>query len=259
MQDSYRLIWFQHLHKSAGTLIVNMAIENGEVLYSPNGNGNPKKEDGSVLPLWEYNDNDLTNFIDECEAKGVTFIATEHGSPNFNTLINDSRVFLLTCLRDPLERCASNFNYAYYSGYTDCNNIREFSEKPNIYMSDNYYTRIFSNNEQLSLNKIGKKEYSKAIKTLTEFNLVLSTDKNHMDLLTCVRLSIGWEMKNEINHHATFGDYWKIIDMIKKLNFKKLLRYISKKNMALEIEYMKSRYDYDYILIDELFNELLQD
>ena len=134
MSNDYRLIWFQHLHKSAGTLIVNMAIENNEVLYQSHGNGNPKNKDGNVLPLWEYNEKELINFIDKCEKDGVTFVATEQGSPNFETLIEDSRVFLITCLRDPLKRSVSNFNYAYYSGYTDCTSYEKFAEKPNVYM-----------------------------------------------------------------------------------------------------------------------------
>ena len=57
----------------------------------------------------------------------------------------------MTCLRDPLKRCASNFNYAYYSGYTDARSMGEFASEPNVHMSDNYYTRMFSRKEQLPL------------------------------------------------------------------------------------------------------------
>ena len=117
--DGYRLVWFHHLHKSAGTLIVNMALRNGEVPYPSHGNGNPKSESGELLRLWEYDEGSLREFIDQCEGRGVTFVATEHGAPDFSLLAEDSRVVLVTCLRDPLKRCASNFNYAYYSGYTD--------------------------------------------------------------------------------------------------------------------------------------------
>ena len=43
MQDvrEYRLVWFQHLHKAAGTVIINMAKANQEILYNPNNNANP--------------------------------------------------------------------------------------------------------------------------------------------------------------------------------------------------------------------------
>ena len=255
VSDDYRLIWFQHLHKSAGTLIVNMAIKNEEVLYQSHGNGNPKKEDGSILPLWEYNEKELINFIDKCEKEGVTFVATEHGSPNFETLISDSRVFLITCLRDPLKRSMSNFNYAYYSGYTDCATLGKFSEKPNIYMSNNYYTRIFSNSEQIPLVDIGEKEFLSAVNTLMSFDLVLSTNKSHMDLFTDLNEFVGWDKKDGIKQHATFGDYWKIINMIKKLEIRKLSRYLLRKNMAFDVESLKFNYDWDYRLIEKLFNE----
>lgn len=255
MSNDYRLIWFQHLHKSAGTLIVNMAIENNEVLYQSHGNGNPKNKDGNILPLWEYNEKELINFIDKCEKDGVTFVATEQGSPNFETLIEDSRVFLITCLRDPVKRSVSNFNYAYYSGYTDCTSYEKFAEKPNVYMANNYYTRIFSNNERLPLVHIGKKEYLSAVNTLMSFDLVLSTNRSHMDLFTNLNEFVGWEKKDGIKQHATFGDYWKIINMIKKLEIRKLFRYVRRKNMAFEIEYIKNKYDWDYKLIEELFNE----
>ena len=255
VEDDYRLIWFQHLHKSAGTLIVNMAIQNGEVLYDKHGNGNPKTEDGVVISLLEYDEKELTNFIDECETNGVTFIATEQGSPNFNILIKDPRVFLITCLRDPLRRSVSNFNYDYYSGYTDCTSLEKFIEKPNIYMSDNYYTRIFSNSEQLPLVDIGENEYRSAEKILLEFDLVLSTNKSHMSLFSELNEIFGWIKKDSIQQHATFGDYWKVINMLKKLEIRKLSRYLRRKDMALGIESMESKYDLDYKLIKKLFHE----
>mgnify|MGYP000735256715 CR=1 FL=1 len=65
MEDvgGYRLIWFQHLHKAAGTLIVNMAKANNEVLHNPHNNGNPSDIKGSTLPLWEYDESRLLDFI----------------------------------------------------------------------------------------------------------------------------------------------------------------------------------------------------
>lgn len=63
----YRLIWFQHIHKAAGTLIVNMAKANNEKMYIPNNNGNPTDDNGVVLPVWEYNNFELSKFIDNCE------------------------------------------------------------------------------------------------------------------------------------------------------------------------------------------------
>ena len=51
MQDvrEYRLVWFQHLHKAAGIVIINMAKVNQEILYNPNNNGNPANNNGKTL------------------------------------------------------------------------------------------------------------------------------------------------------------------------------------------------------------------
>ena len=110
----YRLIWFQHLHKAAGTLIVNMAKANNEVLHNPNNNGNPSDEKGSTMPLWKYDKSRLLDFINDCEDKGVTFVASEFGAPDFKMLAGDSRIKLITCFRDPVKRLVSNYNYDYY-------------------------------------------------------------------------------------------------------------------------------------------------
>mgnify|MGYP001457608754 CR=1 FL=1 len=60
----YRLIWFQHIHKAAGSMIVNQAIANGEKLFSDHRNGNPISEEGELIPLWDFTDSEISNFID---------------------------------------------------------------------------------------------------------------------------------------------------------------------------------------------------
>ena len=54
----YRLIWFQHIHKAAGTLIVNMAKANSEKMYITNNNGNPTNDFLAVDAMLKY---DLSN------------------------------------------------------------------------------------------------------------------------------------------------------------------------------------------------------
>jgi len=41
MHQEYRLVWFQHLQKAAGSTIIQMAIQNDETLFSVHENGNP--------------------------------------------------------------------------------------------------------------------------------------------------------------------------------------------------------------------------
>ena len=89
----YRLIWFQHLHKAAGTYIVRKAISNGEKPYPLNKNGNPHDENGAI-PLWGLSDSELSNFVDECERLGITFVATEWGGPELLQAIQGSQSML---------------------------------------------------------------------------------------------------------------------------------------------------------------------
>ena len=74
-----------------------MAKANNEKMYIPNNNGNPTDDNGVVLPVWEYNNFELSKFIDNCEENGVTFIATESGAPDFSVLEMDKRITLITC------------------------------------------------------------------------------------------------------------------------------------------------------------------
>lgn len=111
MKDTFRLIWFQHFHKAAGTTIVQLARNNGEKFWEYHRNGNPVDEEGFTLPLWEYSPEQMREFVDQCESQGVTFVATEFGCPNFASLHKDQRVISITMLRDPLRRIISNYEY----------------------------------------------------------------------------------------------------------------------------------------------------
>ena len=55
----YRLVWFQHLHKAAGTYVVRRALTNGEKPYPLNKNGHPHDDTGAI-PLWEMTGEELT-------------------------------------------------------------------------------------------------------------------------------------------------------------------------------------------------------
>ncbi|MBF0452929.1 MAG: hypothetical protein HQK75_19670 [Candidatus Magnetomorum sp.] len=64
MKKKYRLIWFQHFHKAAGTSIVDLARTNNEVFWSNHENGNPKDSNGNFIELWNYSQYMLKQFID---------------------------------------------------------------------------------------------------------------------------------------------------------------------------------------------------
>ncbi|MCH2268893.1 hypothetical protein [Candidatus Thalassarchaeum betae] len=250
--EGYRLVWFQHLHKAAGTLIVNLAEVNGETLYPSHANGNPKDEDGEVIPLWEFDAELLSSFIDNCESQGVTFVATEHGAPDYSVLAADPRVFLISCMREPLKRGVANHNYAYYSGYTDAATLEEFVSEANVHMSDEYYVRMFSRREQLPLAPIEEDDYMRAMNALSGFDLILSTE--HMVLRERLSESLGWSELGA-DRHATFGDGWKAWNMLKRLQLGRLVRYLRKRDASESRAALEGRFDMDYRLMDELFGD----
>lgn len=248
----YRLVWFQHIHKAAGTLIVNMAKANNEKMYIPNNNGNPTDDNGVVLPIWEYNNFELSKFIDNCEENGVTFIATESGAPDFSVLEMDKRIILITCLRDPKKRLISNHNYAYYSGYTEEEKLVNFIHKPNIFLSDNYYVRIFSNNGNFPDKILNEEDYKNAVENIFKFDLIINLDFD--DVQEKLRFELEWKNKN-VDRHSTFGNKWNMVNLLKKLQFRKLKKYLKKEKIDSDISCIKNKYNLDYRLMKEIFKK----
>lgn len=115
--DNYRLVWFQHFHKAAGSSVGILARKNGERHYPQQRNGNPYSKDGHLLPLWDYSAERLTAFVDHCQELGVTYVATEWGAPDFRVLQADPRVKSVSLLRDPWARIVSNYNYDMLNAY----------------------------------------------------------------------------------------------------------------------------------------------
>jgi len=247
----YRLIWFQHIHKAAGTLVVNLALANGEILYPNNANGNPLDEEGNRIELWNFDGQELLSFVDKCERLGVTFVATEHGSPDFQILHDDDRITLLTILRDPKERAISNFNHAYYSEYTSVKNLSDFLIEGRFFMSDNHYVRIFSRNEQPPMSRLSSEDLEKALTNLSLFDIVLRI--SHSDIVGSLTTELSWSAP-PVDMHTTFRDPWKIWNMIKKARVSKLLNYIRGIPAPGDPLLLDERYDLDYLLIEKLFD-----
>lgn len=243
----YRLIWFQHLHKAAGTLVVNLARANGEVLYPNNANGNPQDDDGNRIELWKYTAGELHSFINECEDKGVTFVATEHGSPDFQTLYDDDRIVLLTTLREPYSRALSNYNYAYFAGYTDSRDLSEFLEENRIFMSDNYYVRSFARKERFPLEGLSEEDFEIALAAVSLFDLVLIVGRD--DLKSRLVEELGWEDQS-VDSHSTYGDFWNVWNMLKKGRVLRVVRYLLRKNAPGDVALLNKRYDFDIRLLE---------
>lgn len=139
---NYRLIWFQHFHKAAGSSVGALARRNGETFYRRHHNGNPYDDKGHVLPLWEYGPAEMTAFIDECERANTTFVATEWGAPDFRFLAQDPRVVSVSLIRDPWPRLVSNYMFDVLRRHAKLTPIDSYYFHHSLkYRQANYYTR----------------------------------------------------------------------------------------------------------------------
>lgn len=209
----YRLVWFQHLHKAAGTYIIRRAMANGERFWPTHENGNPVKN-GAVIPLWKFNSSELKSFIDECEAKSITFVACEWGGPDFEVLAGDDRVTMLTCLRHPTKRLISNYNYDHYWMWTKAKSYTEYLGEGHLHSSPEYYTRIFARDSL---------DIDQAKKNLALFDHVIIAEEN-MDTLE----ELGWSEESDTTH-PTFGDKKRAAILFVKLRWIRLFNYLKKK------------------------------
>ena len=217
MSDEYRLIWFQHLQRTAGTSIVRMAIQNGETLYPVHRNGNPHTSEGKGIRLWEMERRD------HCEEKGVTFVATEKAAPSFSVMASDPRVCLITCLRDPLARFMSHFYYSLYRGDTDVSSPEQFVNSIYISTMSNYYCRIFSGFND-NLNLIDEQQYEIARSTLSSFDCCAVLENRDPFAELCKLLD--WENK-ELKTNQTRLSITSAVKSLAKGRFRLLLRRVT--------------------------------
>lgn len=144
VSGKYRLVWFQHLHKAAGTSIVQLALANGERTWAHHVNGNPYTGDGDLIRIWQQSPADQIRFVDQCEASGVTFVATEWGLPDVAALAADPRVVLITCFREPLDRFVSDFYYSLHNNFSHSRASMAGAVGTTFPRSSNYYCRLFA-------------------------------------------------------------------------------------------------------------------
>lgn len=276
--DKYRLIWFQHLHKAAGTTIVELAKNNMENFYSNHKNGNPYDENDEMIEIWKFDKNDLKSFVDDCERKKITFVATEWGSPNFKILSEDSRVVLITAIRDPIDRLISNYYYDLFKGFTKEKDIISFLDTQ-LFNTSNYYTIIFCNKDYKEVKKIGlsNQDLKKAIKNLNLFNNVFIMKDNQF--LEKVKMELSWSknipkpdpkttkvspMVKILSRIMGWKDDPKIkkktvrnpflaYEILKNLKFILFFKYIKTENLTInekEERILKEKNNYDIFLYD---------
>jgi hypothetical protein len=171
-----------------GTSIVISAQDNGIRLYPNNLNGNPhyikKLSDGNYtwgepIKYWEYDKEELKEFIEECGRKNVQLLCSESGFPCSQQLEKVSGVEYFTILRNPFDRFVSNFRYDVQEGHTKTRSLADYYKSINDpTVQPNYYTNILSQ---------GTMDFNKAVETLKIFNvIIIQEDVESLQLLRCM-------------------------------------------------------------------------
>ncbi|MDB9823132.1 hypothetical protein OAC89_05470 [Deltaproteobacteria bacterium] len=165
----------------------------------------------------------LIDFINQCEDKGVTFVATETAAPSFSVLAADPRVCLITCLREPLARFMSHYYYALYRGSTDVSSPEEFVNSIYISTMANYYCRIFSGFND-NPKPIEERQYEIALSTLRSFDcfVVLENNNPFSELYNL----LAWE-KKDVKANQTRLDIISAVRLLAKGKLRLLLRHIT--------------------------------
>ncbi|MED5267809.1 MAG: hypothetical protein VYB00_03190, partial [Candidatus Thermoplasmatota archaeon] len=114
-----RLNFFLHFRKAGGTRIVNLAIANGERLWSIHDNGKPCDESGTTKDLTSMSHSEATDFFNEAIRKKVSFLSAPGGKELVEAALAHPDVRTICSLRNPRKTCLSNYNYDYYLGLTN--------------------------------------------------------------------------------------------------------------------------------------------
>jgi hypothetical protein len=165
--------------------------------------------------------------------KKVTFVATEWGGPDFSVLASDSRVKLITCIREPLERFVSDFYFAFYWGGTQHRTVEQYVNFNGTPTMSNYYCRIFSRkNDSVKLITL---DYFKLAKfNLSLFDCCEIVEKNN--LFSKIIKLFDWKEKKMIANQSKMT-LPLAIRLLSKGKINLLLRRItlSKKNFKKRI------------------------
>lgn len=213
----YRLLWFQHFHKAAGTSLIRLALANGERPFPTHRNGNLTEADGRTsVPIWEYSADPLRALVDRCEAEGVTLIATEFGVPDLQALSADPRVSLITCLREPFARFVSNYYFDLHHGYAKVSKLDDYAGSRGTFTIRNYYCWMLSRQTDRD-HAIDQADFLFASRQLEMFDqIVIAEDANSWDRM---KDGLGWKGDVPFDNRNRFA--WReVFGLARRRRFK---------------------------------------
>ena len=98
-------------------------------------------------------------------------------------------------------------------------NYEQYLLDKEIYTSPEYYTRIFSRNHNPA-DPVTEGHFQTAKENILLFDKVIVAETG-MDALE----DLGWYNESDTKH-ATFGDRWAMLFLLKKLRLRRLIQYI---------------------------------
>jgi hypothetical protein len=141
---------FIHLHKCAGTSVVDAVAATGLRLPDKHANGNPY--DGGIIVDYfsKMTPAQFMQFMKRMKREGVEFFAMEWDMPQLQ-IVRQAHEELganfFTILRDPLDRAISNMRMDAGFGWgTPFTDLDSYFDSSATYRSANYYTKFLSGN-----------------------------------------------------------------------------------------------------------------
>lgn len=169
--------------------MVDLARVNGETLYRHHKNGNPVDAAGREIPVWDFEPPALRRFVEGCFEDGVTFVAVEWGLPDLAVLKEFDELQLVTVVRDPWRRFASNYAYSLAFGYSElvdpvtylhsCPAL-DVTDYPLGYCHENYYCRLLARRPHGECEVVTAADLAIALARVPEFDVVMYLESDEI-------------------------------------------------------------------------------
>jgi len=169
------MLVFLHMHKCAGTYVVEAAQMSRFKLPARHVNGYLVNDDGSPL-MWSWLTFEQISSVIEAQRKdGVEFLAIEWDFAPMAYFVRIENIKFFTVLRDPLARALSNFRYDKAYGWIERNlAFPDFIDDSGLYRANNYYVKKLSNVN--CRGSVGDEHLAQAISALLSFEKVIDMD-----------------------------------------------------------------------------------
>lgn len=245
-----KFIFFIHVHKCAGTAIVDLFSQQDSIKMSAGWkwrNGIPKYFQ-ELKPITDYGEFDdkynkakIDEFMSRMSKNGVNFVATEWAIPKMENLPFGPKNYYFTVLRDPFERYLSNYYFDKQRGYRVVDSIYDYPDG-RMTREPDYYTRLFSSHLERDPSPTTESDYKRAIALLNKLDaVIIQEDSRTFDLLkqldvdTSLLRRKNTTKQKERSYPDGFREYF-----MEKARYDYMLYEEAKKIAARQLETMES-------------------